>query len=81
MKNKLIYVLMVFAFGIVVFVQAFYHNVNAKDRKLWEYKTVYASVQSEFNQVNEAGQDGWELVAVQPVNEIRGYYIFKRAKE
>jgi hypothetical protein len=46
----------------------------------WEYKSINIPDYEGLARVNEAGSQGWELVAVTPLEGVNKMYIFKRAK-
>ncbi len=81
MKNKLIYAVLILVIGVMIFIQMSNQSSLAKDKIIWEYKTIYASANSGVGEFNKAGDEGWELVTIQQVNENYGYYIFKRSKK
>jgi len=60
---------------------------TAKGELKWEYYTYEASTSGPSEKVlNELGNDGWELVAIDPKSPISGTlqsprYVFKRPKK
>lgn len=64
-------------------------GANTSSKVSWEYKYVSTygpSASPNMQQFNEAGAEGWELVAVRPVDpphtgaQVRTDYFFKRVK-
>lgn len=87
MKHKLVYLALVLALGMVISAQVFFQSSSAKDRTVWEYTKVFASVAGNGNgaieSFNKLGAEGWELVAIEHPTEKWGdgyYYVFKRPK-
>jgi hypothetical protein len=61
-----------------------YGQKHAGSNNIWEYKVIVPDVSESGNWLEQAGQQGWELVSVstdvQSGSTTNKFYYFKRAK-
>lgn len=85
MKNKLLIAFLIALTGILISLQFFNENISAKDKDAWEYTSLEVSTAgpSGVSQINKLGDEGWELVAIEPTRTAGTYhiYVFKRPKK